>query len=405
MCQSAADQKPSADKSSEHSLLKVLFSGSRRIKLWELPEMFHCPVIGVCMSTKTIQRLITQVSAKPVVLTEYESHSIAVNACQQRGPLSERLQKELDAKHNLAIQQCHSLDTSTALLSSWKTAVSKGNIAGCFWALITHPRTTSAVRETIYRDVHMIQHQAGASIRVDLEAFNALGRENATLLRELGRIQTRMSDFAQEKTALIDRLNGDLLKREHELVRLKEELREMELTNLRLSGADLVVRENQELKEEVQRLSLKNSEQAFELTGLRKSISVALKQTKMSSSENLQSATDAPEAKPRVPVALTEKTVFLVGGRLGSLSEYRSTVESSGARFVFHDGGLEQSLSSLESGLQAADYVICQTGCISHASYWKVKDFCKRTGKQCVYVETPSVTSLRHSMGQLGQRL
>lgn len=58
-------------------------------------------------------------------------------------------------------------------------------------------------------------------------------------------------------------------------------------------------------------------------------------------------------------------------------------------------------MQTLESGLQAADYVICQTGCISHASYWKVKDFCKRTGKRCVFLDSPGVSALRQSIDRL----
>ena len=41
-----------------------------------------------------------------------------------------------------------------------------------------------------------------------------------------------------------------------------------------------------------------------------------------------------------------------------------------------------------------ADLVICQTGCISHSAYWRVKDHCKRHGKRCVFVDNPSVSSL-----------
>ncbi len=59
-----------------------------------------------------------------------------------------------------------------------------------------------------------------------------------------------------------------------------------------------------------------------------------------------------------------------------------------------HDGGLEDRHSVLDASLAAADLVICQTGCISHNAYWKVKDFCKRTGKRCVFVENPSTSSL-----------
>jgi hypothetical protein len=43
--------------------------------------------------------------------------------------------------------------------------------------------------------------------------------------------------------------------------------------------------------------------------------------------------------------------------------------------------------------------VICQTGCVSHGAYWRVKDHCRRTGKRCVFVETPSRHSLARALG------
>ena len=45
--------------------------------------------------------------------------------------------------------------------------------------------------------------------------------------------------------------------------------------------------------------------------------------------------------------------------------------------------------AALASSLRAADLVICQTGCISHGAYWRVQDYCRRTGKPCVLVDQP----------------
>ena len=47
----------------------------------------------------------------------------------------------------------------------------------------------------------------------------------------------------------------------------------------------------------------------------------------------------------------------------------------------------------LDTSLAAADLVICQTGCISHQAYWRMKDFCKLTGKRCLFVDNPSTSS------------
>lgn len=45
--------------------------------------------------------------------------------------------------------------------------------------------------------------------------------------------------------------------------------------------------------------------------------------------------------------------------------------------------------ADLKASLQAADLVICQTGCMSHGDYWRVQDHCKRTGKLCMLVDQP----------------
>lgn len=44
---------------------------------------------------------------------------------------------------------------------------------------------------------------------------------------------------------------------------------------------------------------------------------------------------------------------------------------------------------ALDASLEAADLVICQTGCLSHGDYWRVQDHCKRSGKVCMLVDQP----------------
>ncbi|HEV8688835.1 MAG TPA: DUF2325 domain-containing protein, partial [Ideonella sp.] len=80
---------------------------------------------------------------------------------------------------------------------------------------------------------------------------------------------------------------------------------------------------------------------------------------------------------------------------------YRKLIERVGARFLHHDGGHEDGTSQLDATLDSADLVICQTGCISHNAYWRVKDHCKRTGKRCLFVDNPSSTSLRRALADL----
>lgn len=100
---------------------------------------------------------------------------------------------------------------------------------------------------------------------------------------------------------------------------------------------------------------------------------------------------------------LRDKAVLCVGGRTASVPVYRQLIEYTGGKFLHHDGGEENSAAQLEASLAAADLVICQTGCVNHGAYWRVKDHCKRTGKRCVFVDKPSASSLERCLRSLGR--
>jgi hypothetical protein len=74
----------------------------------------------------------------------------------------------------------------------------------------------------------------------------------------------------------------------------------------------------------------------------------------------------------RTRAALVVRTTALAWARLQDVASVDG-----------HDAG------ALDASLQAADLVICQTGCLSHGDYWRVRDHCRRTGKACVMVERP----------------
>ena len=48
----------------------------------------------------------------------------------------------------------------------------------------------------------------------------------------------------------------------------------------------------------------------------------------------------------------------------------------------------------LEASRTAADWVICQTGCLSHGAYWRDDGHCQRTGKNCVAPDAAVTTHL-----------
>ncbi len=374
-------------------------TGSRRRRLWDLPERLHCPVIGVCLSADAIRRLLGRLHPDNASLGDYECHSACVGAASRRTALTEQLQDALERRHRLVVARFRQARERKALVALWQGAKGRGDIAGALWAVVTHPQLDAELEEAVYRDVHMIQHQAGAAERIDRAAFDALGREHATLLREFGRVQQRMTLFAEEKTAQLAELNEHCLRARAETARqeARAERAEAELQSLQaLRDASGRV---DALEQEVARLQARLAAQRATNAGLQEALAAARREPALPRGEGgvIEPGSVMQEAD-ETPAGLPLRTILCVGGRQGSLPTYRDAVEQTGAAFLYHDGGLEQSAQVLEAGLSAADLVICQTGCISHDAYWRVKDHCKRHQKQCLYVDSPSQSAIRREL-------
>ena len=112
-------------------------------------------------------------------------------------------------------------------------------------------------------------------------------------------------------------------------------------------------------------------------------------------------AADACRLPGPAQPGLSGRCVLCIGGRQGLVHGYRRLVEALEGRFLHHDGGLEQSLHRLHAIVAGADAVICQSGCVSHGAYWKIKDACKKLGKPCVFVQSPGIVSFARTLETL----
>lgn len=380
-------------------------TGSRRRRLWDLPHQCHCPVVGVCFPLHTLRNLVNKALDGKAVADDYEVHVGAAAECTQRNRLSELLQKDLEARYARTIQAFKAAKNTKAVADLWAAAVLRSDVSGTFWAALTHPRCDEALQEVILRDMHMLQHQAGAAIRIDVARFNDLIKENGVLARELGKAQERSSRVIAEKSAEIEQLCAGLI--QQRAIGIGKDTRiaylAQDLENLRTSLPDY--ENTARLQKKLEQFSARQAELEAQNAQLRQQLGEAHHALSMRAQEDAVKLTTGhrQELTKEVPITfqLQQKTVLCVGGRNGNVANYRDVIENAGGHFAHHDGGLEDNQSALDASLAAADLVICQTGCISHNAYWRVKDFCKRTGKQCVFVENPSTSSLTRSLQQI----
>ena len=386
-------------------------SGSQRRKLWDLPAKYHCPVIGVCFDVDELRALMAKVMSFPASTTDYALHSSAVAACEFRSDLSRLLHKTLEKRYQQIVRRFAEAKTSEQLAEQWKAAIKAGTeISGALWSSWSHPACDLVVEQEIYRDIHMIQHQIGSGARADLMTLKSLKNENSILREQLNkaRKETEMqrNERQQEKQALnqtIIALQCRLIGQEAMCARLNGELEALQESLPELKRHQQQARRTQDASEKTLTLSARIRELEAEAAKMQELLQHAdatikhLLETSDTHDETSSPARTAPLAN------LNGKCILCVGGRSGSVDAYRQIVELRGGRFLHHDGGLEENLHRIDAALSAADLVICQAGCISHNAYWRVKEQCKRTGKQCVFIKGSGTSSFDRIVNEVNE--
>ncbi|WMD22009.1 DUF2325 domain-containing protein [Achromobacter seleniivolatilans] len=214
-----------------------------------------------------------------------------------------------------------------------------------------------------------------------------LQREHAALLAAYGQAQAHCSQLLSAQAARILHLEGEamrlraaVIQRDTALAWAREDHRALEGAIPGLPKRVALARRVTQLMERVQ----------------------ALMRERLAWQDRASQARARPlepvaglTAEPRgvAAIALREKSVLCVGEDAMALMLTRKVVELAGGRYLGHSGGEEAGGATLEDSLVEADLVICQTGCVSHGAYWRVKDHCTRTGKQCVLVDKPEALS------------
>jgi hypothetical protein len=247
----------------------------------------------------------------------------------------------------------------------------------------------------------MIQHQAGACVRADMGKFTALQEENVRLAQELSRLQQRSQAMLHEKTGELERQEALLLRTRAEAIGKDSVIDGLRAELAQLQAAIPSLESRTRLVERLAQMDEREKELRLQITELKQA-------------QPRPAAVVPPPApklevpsggKLKMPIRLVDQSVLCVGGRSGNVATYRALIERVGAQFAHHDGGLEDNANLLDSSLAAADLVICQTGCISHSAYWRVKDYCKRTGKRCVFIDNPSISSLARGLQEVSGEL
>ena len=129
--------------------------GDRRTKIWELSGSLHCSIIGTCLTASELRQFFIRFGDSDARAQDHDLHKRGVVAASRREDGGKLLNKALDKHHEGAIRRMAKAETTTQLRALWKQALDQGEIAGPYWALLTHPAADAKLVQDVFGDIHM----------------------------------------------------------------------------------------------------------------------------------------------------------------------------------------------------------------------------------------------------------
>jgi hypothetical protein len=380
----------------------------RRTKIWEFATNLHCSIIGTCLSTSELSRLLRKLGLAAAGSTDHELHGAAVSLAGRHDKAAKLLNKALDERHRLAISQFAKAHTEDAVRILWRDCVRRGEIPGAYWATLTHPAATHALVRDAFGEVHMLSHLVGAANRADIRRLCQLEADNARLQARLDRQQVAFREAVVTRDACIQGLRHALAKQ----VSAEPIATGDDNTILRQLVAELEHRVANESHRRVvlsERLSVASAalveERSARAKGEREVRSL---REELNLIETTLLAVRGNTTLPTEPEPwLDGVRVLYVGGRPHQVAHLRVIAERSGAILLHHDGGVEHHLNLLAGLTSQADIVVFPVGCISHHAAQMAKQLCRQADKRFIPLRSASGTSLlaalrRPDMAELG---
>jgi hypothetical protein len=370
----------------------------RRAKIWELAGHLHCSIVGTCLTTAELRSVLAKLGLATASDSDHDLHGQAVSLAGRHDAAAKLLNKALDQRHRLALNQFDPAKTEAAIGGLWQAARQRGDIPGAYWALLTHPQSGRELIRQAFGDVHMLSHLVGAANRADIRRLSQLEAERAELTETLQRQQLQLREAVVSGEAKIRDLNSLLARKigaerdaaaagpddEAIMTRLVADLERRLESESRRRGA-LELRMERSLTEAAEERALRMAAESRE----------EILRQELSAMEGTLAVDDpAPGPPAAKPASLDGIALLYVGGRPKQVGHARTLAEHRGATFLHHDGGIEDNGALLAGLVSRCDVAAFPVDCISHDAALMVKRLCRQSAKPFLPLRTSGAGSL-----------
>jgi Uncharacterized protein conserved in bacteria (DUF2325) len=375
----------------------------KRTAIWDMHHSVHCSIVGTCLSSAEIRRLLIKLAVSGAETTsDHDLHKQGVTIAGMAHGGGKFIQKALDHRHEAAIRQFAKAKDEAALGRMWDESVKRGDIPGAYWAVLSHPLATDALMRKAFGDVHMLSHMVGAANRADIRRLRQLEEENAALSAQLEAQQRQLRDGFTERDAKI-RLLNDALSRALARAPATPENTAEDARAAKEAILDLECRLNRETTRRERFESRLDAAQCAQSQAERTMRDAVRECEDLRQELALAEAQISGFLETSAPVTLRlgGAQVLYVGGRAHQVPQIKAVIERAGGALLYHDGGVEHSMTLLPGLAGRADCTVFPVDCVSHDAMGMLKRQCRLSARPFIPLRTSSLASLLAGLATL----
>lgn len=391
--------------------VEAMSRAPRRPRIWELSAHLHCSIVGTCLSTAELRQILAKVGLADGAASDHELHRRGVTLAGRHDGAAKLLHKALDRRHRPAIARFEKAATPDEVMAQWRLAAKQGDVPGGYWAAMTHPATNDTLIREIFGEVHMLSHLVGAANRADIRRLAELEIENDRLRDRLARQHDQLRDGITARDARLRELEELLARRLGESAAAGPADAASERATLEGVVAGLERRLSAEgnrraaLEERLARLTgMLDRERDRQRTleqrerALRDELEAV--EASFGSEADTAAGDGTPASSPMPPASLAGLSLLYVGGRTDRLGRLRTLSERRGARFLHHDGGVDDRSGLLGGLVNRADVVMFPVDCVSHEAVTIVKRLCRQMSKPYMPLRSSGMGSFASALSR-----
>ncbi|NCD25166.1 MAG: hypothetical protein EOL86_06205 [Deltaproteobacteria bacterium] len=128
-----------------------------RKKIWEIDQIFRCPVVGMCLDIREQRWLCRMVGAAEQAKSDFAILEMLVATMDGENPLSRKLEDLLARKYESEGRPFLGM-TERAFLENWRRGLRQGTYQILLWAAAVRGPSPTATVE-IFGSLHMAMHE------------------------------------------------------------------------------------------------------------------------------------------------------------------------------------------------------------------------------------------------------